>query len=132
MRILKRIHQKWFESEKEKLHRIETEWNKTHINERADTVRDMFPTFKHIIRLDGRKIAPVRAGLVYEYPIKEFKEMFMFPNKELGDHTVIRILRGVDTDDDRIFELNELGGYDYAFAATNNDEDASFIVLRYS
>lgn len=108
---------------------IEADWYKTHTWPAAPNIRQMLHGFKHILEIDPHKLEPQYRNGIW-MPSDEFIEQFYFPYRNLGDHVILKFVRGVGTKDDRIFEFNELG-FDVWFVATNNDVDATFLALKY-
>ena len=108
---------------------VEKEWNTKNIWKAAPDVKSMFHSMKHIIEVDWMKVLEPNPSHGW-VPNKEFRDTFYYPNKELGDHALVHFARGNYLDDGHIFEFNEFGG-DACFVATNSDEDATFIAIRY-
>lgn len=101
-------------------------WHNENINQCAFTIGERFSKFKHIIEVDPNKI------LIFHMLTEvdsEFKQ-YQFPNRKIEDHAVLCDVRGVYTHDEKIFQFNEFGK-DHVFVATNNDEDAIMIALKY-
>jgi len=127
------LRSKWIQSSQTALHfggdQKEQLWNKKNIKPTGDTIKEIFFGMKHIIEVDHKKVYEkwdVQGWLVSE----EFKEMYFYPNRELGDHAVVHLLRGDFSSDEYIFTKNEFGG-DAVFVGTNNDADALMIALAY-
>ena len=109
-------------------------WEDENIVHRASTIENMFMNFKYIL--------PVTT-MIFDHsepfgwhPTKEFRQ-YLYPNRALGDNTVFYFARGTrgiweDGKLDGKFHLNEIGGRDQVFVATNNEVDAMMIVLKYS
>lgn len=108
---------------------IERDWNQANIKPNADTIKEMFPKHKHIFEIDPYKVYP-NLNATQGWKIDQyFIDNFFYPNKELGDHAIVVLMRGIPNDD-YIFERNELGG-DGCFVATNSEKDATIIALKY-
>lgn len=108
---------------------IERDWNQSNIKPNADSIKQIFYKHKHIFEIDPWKVYPnlqnTQGWKIDQY----FVDNFFYPNKPLGQHAIVVLMRGVE-DEYNIFERNELGT-DACFVATNSDEDATFIALRY-
>jgi hypothetical protein len=106
------------------------EWYEKTINFRATRVRDIFCNFEHVVIVDPDKF------FVYDpfawAPKKEAQQYF-WPARTLGENAVWRwerVMRAPSTGNE--WEVNELGGEDTLFVATNNERDAIMIALKYS
>lgn len=104
-------------------------WCDATINRRASTVEDFYYDFKHIIEVDPNKVYDVACPFGWTY-VEDFKQ-YGYPNRELGDNTLCEWFRCLDDTWDGKRHINEIGGTDRLFAATNNDRDAIMIALKY-
>ena len=111
-------------------HHAEVQWNNANLNKAASNIRDIFCGIKHIIEVDHLKIYAEHHGMHGWLLPKSFRDQYCFPNRDLGDHAVVHLMRGMHTGDEKIFEVNEFGG-DAVFVGTNNEEDAIMIALKY-
>lgn len=108
---------------------IERDWNQSNIKPNADSIREIFYKHKHVFEIDAFKVYP-NLQSTHGWKIDQFfMDNFFYPNKKLGDHAIVVLMRGIE-DEYGIFERNELGG-DGCFVATNNDADATLIALKY-
>ena len=95
----------------------------------AGTIENMFMNFKYII--------PVSTNIFcFDEPFgwtpsKDFRQ-YMYPSRALGDCTVYYFARGYRDQWDGRFHINDLHEQDQLFVATNNDNDAVMIALKYS
>ena len=64
-------------------------------------------------------------------PTEDAKQYF-YPARELGDNAVWRIERVIWDKWGQRWYINELGGEDKVFVATNNSKDAMMMALKYS
>lgn len=101
------------------------------INKDALYVKDYFRGFKYIIQLDPDK-ALTHDYNYDDYVVPEFRE-FMYPRKSLSDHCVVRTLTiNTQTRDGQITKFPGRMNVEQTFAATNNEQDAFMIKLRFS
>ena len=104
-------------------------WAYETIAYRASTIENMFVNFKYILPVTTQIYNPNEPfGWV---PCKDFRQ-YMYPSRALGDNCVYYFARGHRDQWDGKFHLTEIGGGDQVFVATNNDEDAIMIALKYS
>lgn len=112
-----------------KQERIYKKWQAETIVYRAHTIENMFMNFKYII--------PVSTD-IFDHgepfgwvPNNHFKQ-YLYPARELGDNAVYTFARGERNKWDGRFHLNDCFGGDQVFVATNNEQDAIMITLKYS
>lgn len=106
-------------------------WYKTNVNYRANRINDMFKNFKHIIIVDTDKFVDHSEPFTW-VPNKDAKQYF-WPQRPLGENAVWRferVTKAPSTNNEWV--LNDIGGEDHIFVATNNDKDAIIIALKYS
>lgn len=113
----------------DKQERAWKKWRQETINYRASTVDDYFKNFKHIIEVDYEKVYTFNG---WNDSVVESLDEYCYPNRELGDNLVINIFRVIYNNWDGRYHLNDIGGTDKVFAATNNSTDAILIALKYS
>jgi hypothetical protein len=105
-------------------------WYEQNVNYRATRIKDMFKNFKHVIIVDSNKFM-VEDPFAWA-PCADAQQYF-WPARELGDNAVWRFERVMKAPSTAWeWEVNELGGSDTVFVATNNDYDAVLIALKYS
>lgn len=107
----------------------EKKWNEKNFRRYASNVRDIFCGAQYIIESDYRKIFenPHTPGVrMYD----NFRKEYCYPHRKLGEHTQMVLLRGVHTNDDRIFERNDFGE-ETLFLGTNSERDAVILQLKY-
>ena len=132
MKFLEQIKD-WYYFKKTGYTRAEREyrsWYESAINWRATRVRDIFHNFHHIIIVDPEKFFDYDP-LAYS-PKKEIHQYF-WPQRTLGENAVWRwerVIKCPATAGE--WTVNELGGEDILFVATNNERDAIMIALKYS
>ena len=131
MKIIDNIKDRWltYRTGKSKSQREWEAWYNENVNWRANDIADMFKNFKHVIEVDPNKFL-WDGGLAW-VPHPKAKQYF-WPERELGNNCVWRFERvGWDKWDQR-WPINEIGGGDRVFVATNNKEDAIMIALQWS
>lgn len=115
---------------KTKAQREWEEWYSAHVVQRATTIDNMFMHFKHVVIVDHSKFFDLREPFGW-IPQEEAKQYF-WPNRQLGDNAVWHLERvSLDRWDNK-WHLDEIGGTDKVFVATNNDEDALIIALKWA
>lgn len=105
-------------------------WEQAHIVHRADTVDNYFQGFKHIIALDYKKVYTEYQPMFGMYPNAEFLS-YMYPNRPLGNNCAYRDFRGTWNQWDKRFHITDFGDTDHTFIATNNEEDAIMLALKW-
>lgn len=116
---------------KDKQHRDWEAWYEVNVNYRATKINDMFRNFKHIIMVDVDKFVDYHEPFAW-VPNADARQYF-WPNRPLGENAVWRferVMKAPSTANQ--WEINELGGEDKIFVATNNERDALMIALKYS
>jgi hypothetical protein len=104
-------------------------WYESAINWRATRVRDIFHNFEHIIIVDPNKFFTYDP---FVWALKKDAKQYFWPQRALGENAVWRwerVIRAPSTGNE--WSVNELGGEDTVFVATNSDEDAVMIALKY-
>ena len=105
-------------------------WREETIVYRAGTVENYFMNFKYILPLDYRKVYPMeRFHPFFGDRVDDGFDQYLYPNKPLGDNTVIHLFRGYK--DSGFFHITDFGDTDQLYAATNNERDAMMIALKY-
>jgi hypothetical protein len=132
MNLLGRIKD-WYLTRKTGKTRAEREWEdwyEQNVNYRATRIKDMFKNFEHIIVVDSNKF--FQFDPFVWVPTEEAKQYF-WPDRPLGENAVWRFERVMKTPSTAWeWEINELGGADTVFVATNNGKDAIMIALKYT
>lgn len=107
------------------------EWYYAHVVVRATAINNMFEKFKHVLIVDPDKFIDHAEpfGLV---PVEQARSYF-WPNRPIETTCVWRFERVINCPATAWqWEINELGGEDKIFVATNDDHDALMISLMYS
>jgi hypothetical protein len=105
-------------------------WFDSNVNWRATEIKDMFRKFEHVIVVDSNKF--FQFDPFAWVPCEDAKQYF-WPARALGDNAVWRIervIRNVNTVQG--WAINEIGGVDRVFVATNNSHDALMIAMKWS
>lgn len=105
-------------------------WYRANVNYRADNIPDMFSKFKYVFIVDIQKFMDPFDPFDW-VPNQDAKQYF-WPSRELGNNAVWRYERVIWDDSKDCWILNEFGGTDTVFVATNSKEDAVMISLKYS
>jgi hypothetical protein len=131
MKILEQIKE-WYLTKrtgKNKSQRDWEAWYESNVNYRAIRIKDMFKNFKHVIIVDSNKF--FQFDPFTWVPTEDAKQYF-WPARPLGENSVWRFERVINCPATAWeWEVNELGGADTVFVATNNDRDAMMIALKY-
>lgn len=115
---------------KDKQQRDWEAWYNANVVWRANDITNMFMNFDHVIDVDWRKFI-TDGGMGCWVPVESARQYF-WPHRELGNNAVWRIERVMWNQWDKRWHVNELGGEDRVFVATNNERDALMIALKYS
>ena len=103
-------------------------WYEVNVVYRAHDITNMFKNFKHVIDVDWNKFIVDEMCWV---PCLDARQYF-WPRRPLATTCVWRIERVTWNESDHRWHLNEIAGRDHVFVATNSDEDALIIALKYS
>jgi hypothetical protein len=90
----------------------------------------MFHKFRHTIQVDPDQFFNHAEPFAW-VPNRAAAEYF-WPDRPLGENAVWRIERVIWSKWDQRWHLNEIGGEDRVFVATNSDEDAAMIALSFA
>lgn len=105
-------------------------WYADHVNYRATRIKDMFKNFEHVIIVDPNKFFQFDP---FAWVPSEDAKQYLYPARPLGENAVWRFERVINCPATAWeWEINELGGEDKVFVATNNERDAIMIALKYS
>jgi hypothetical protein len=106
------------------------EWADRTVVYNATTIENMFQNFRHIVPV-STDIFDLDEPFGW-MPCLEFRE-FLYPAKPLGENAVWYFARGYRDAWDGRFHISDLGAeQDQVFVATNSDQDAVIIALRWS
>ncbi len=105
-------------------------WYEVNVVYRASTIPNMFMHFKHIIVVDVQKFTDPCEPFAW-VPCADAKQYF-WPQRELGHNAVWRFERVHWNEWENRWHINDMGDVEKIFVATNNDNDAIMIALKYS
>lgn len=108
------------------------EWSERNINPRASTVQRVFEKFTYVIEVDSNKFFNHREPFAW-VPVEEAEQM-TYPHRPLGNNVVWSWFRGgwsQRTWGSPGFLIDEMFGGDHVFAATNNEQDAVWIAMKW-
>jgi hypothetical protein len=107
------------------------DWYDANVNYGATRIKDMFRNFKHIIIVDTHKFMDPAEPFAW-VPCADARQYF-WPARPLGENCVWRFERVMNAPSTAWeWHINELGGEDKVFVATNSDTDAMMIALKYA
>lgn len=105
-------------------------WYNENVNWLSPRISFMFAKFKHVILVDTNKFVDHSEPFAW-VPCSDAKQYF-WPDRELGNNAVWRFERVYWHSGDQDWVVNGMGSEDHIFVATNNDEDAAMIALKYT
>ena len=106
-------------------------WYETNVNYRSVRIKDMFRKFEYVLEVDWQKFLEHNDPFAW-VPVADAVQYF-WPTRPLGENAVWRIERVMKAPATAYeWEINELGGEDKVFVATNNQRDAVMIALKYT
>lgn len=126
------IVDKWltWRTGKSKAEREWEAWYEVNVVYRARTIPDMFRHFKHVIPVSHKKFLDYNGPFAW-VPVDDAMQYF-WPQRALGNNAVWRFERVIWDKYDQGWHINGLGDEDKVFVATNNDQDAIMITLKYT
>lgn len=104
------------------------QWNDAHIVKYASDVTNYFQGFKYVIPVNYDKVFSGFDPMFGSTIGPEIKE-YCWPHRETGQHAMLGHFRGFC---DKRFHITDFGELDQVFVATNNEQDALMIALRFS
>ena len=105
-------------------------WYEQNVNYRATRIKNMFENFEHVVIVDLNKFVDHAEPFTW-VPCADARQYF-WPARPLGENAVWRFERVINCPATAWeWEVNELGGEDKIFVATNNERDAMMIALKY-
>ena len=126
------IKDKWltWRTGKDKEERAWQAWYEVNVVYRASTIPNMFMHFEYVMEVNWKSFFDYAEPFAW-VPTEDAKQYF-YPARELGDNAVWRIERVIWDKWGQRWYINELGGEDKVFVATNNSKDAMMMALKYS
>lgn len=104
-------------------------WYEVNVIYGASTIPNMFRNFKHVIVVDPNKF--FQFDPFAWVPCEDAKQ-YLHPQRELGNNAVWRFERVTWDQWSEHWSINGLGDEDKVFVATNNEQDAMMIALKYA
>ena len=131
MKLLDNIKDRWitWRTGKSLAQRDWEAWYNSNVNWRAYNITNMFENFKHVIEVDPNRFL-WDAGL--DWVPHPDALLYFWPQRPLGENCVWRLERVVRSQWDNRWHLTGIGGEDRVFVATNSDEDAIMITLKWT
>lgn len=131
MAMIEWIKDRWltFWTKKSRSQREWEAWYEANVVYRASTINNMFVNFKHIIIVNPDKFFQFDP---FAYVPCEDAKQYFWPERNLGDNAVWRFERVFWNPWQQEWNINGMGDEDKVFVATNNDEDAIMIALKWS
>jgi len=107
------------------------QWADRTVVQNANTIENMFQNFRHIVPVSTR-VFDLDEPFGWA-PCAEFRQ-FLYPARPLGHNAVWYFARGYRDAWDGRFHISDFGDaeQDQVFVATNSDQDAVIIALRWS
>jgi hypothetical protein len=132
MNIIEYIKDRWltWRTGKDKDQRDWEAWYEVNVVYRASTIPNMFMHFEHVMEVNWNKFFEYTEP--FDWVPCEDACQYFYPHRKLGDNAVWRIERVMWDKWIQRWVINELGGEDRVFVATNNKRDAVMIALKYS
>ena len=131
MEFLENIKQRYltWKTGKSKEQREWEAWYDVNVVWRASTIENMFMNFDYIIEVNPDKF--FQFDPFAWVPCEDAKQ-YLWPQRELGNNAVWRFERVRKDQWDNRWHLDEMGGGDHVFVATNNEQDALLIAMKYA
>ena len=129
--MIEYIKDRWltWRTGKDKQQREWEAWYEIHVNYRAGDTTDMFKNFKHVMVVAADKFFD--HGEPFAWVTNADARQYFWPRRELGNNAVWRFERVMWDQWDRRWHINGMGDEDKVFVATNSDNDAIMIALKY-
>jgi hypothetical protein len=105
-------------------------WYEVNVVYRASSITNMFQHFKHVIEVDSRKF--IDHGEPFAYVPCEDARQYFWPSRPLGENCVWRFERVMWDNRANTWYISGLGDTDMIFVATNNDDDAVMVSLKFT
>jgi hypothetical protein len=105
-------------------------WYEINVVYRASSITNMFQHFKHVIIVDPDKFFDHCEPFAY-VPNEDARQYF-WPQRPLGNNAVWRFERVMWDKRANTWYISGLGDTDMIFVATNNDDDAVMVSLKFT
>ena len=132
MELLEKLKD-WYLTKKTGKNKAQREWEAwydVNVVYRANTIENMFMNFKHIIEVSPDKFFDPYEPFAW-VPNKDARQYF-WPQRNLDETCIWRFERVRKDQWDNRWHIDELGGGDHVFVATNNEQDALLIAMKYA
>lgn len=131
-KLIEYIRDRWltWRTGKTKDERAWLSWYDATVNYRADTIDDMFKNFRHVIMVNTEKFTDFYEPFSWA-PCADAKQYF-WPHCALANTAVWRFERVYWDTVMEQWRISSFGGVDHIFVATNSDDDAVVIALKYA
>ena len=106
-----------------------TAWYNENVNWLSPIISTMFAKFKHVIVVNPETFMNPMEPFTW-VPNDDAKQYF-WPQRKLGENCVWRFERVIPYGENDYY-VNGIGDRDLIFVATNNDQDAIMITLKYT
>lgn len=107
-------------------------WTEENICVRSSQIKNYYCGFKYVVKLDyQRTMSKFDPFWGPQFDYAELQQ-YTWPNRPLGQHGVFGIHRVFWDQWNQDYCMNELGGGDEAFFATNNEQDLLLVTLLYT
>ena len=105
-------------------------WYRQNVNLHSRRIKDMFAKFQYVIVVDPEKFFSFDP---FAWVVTKDAQQYFWPKCPMMESAVWRCERVINyASTTWEWEVNELGGEDTVFVATNNERDAVMIALRWS
>lgn len=106
-------------------------WYQNTINYRGNSPREYFYNFKYCFEVDHKKFFTSDPKIKTWQPVEDFKQ-YTYPNRDFNNCAVYDFFRVLQDPYTKELNINEIGGYDVLFVATNNSKDATMLALKFA
>ena len=130
--MIEYIKDRWltWRTGKNKSQRDWEQWYYENVVVCAHTIENMFMHFEHVISVNPMIFFDHSEPFAW-VPCADARQYF-YPQRELGENCVWRVERVRKDRWDGKLHIDEMGGEDRVFVATNNSKDAAMIALKWS
>lgn len=131
--LIEKIKDKWltWRTGRDNEGRAFKAWKEKNIAVNARDVTNYFQGYRYVIAVDFNKVCTKFEPMWGMVESEEFLS-YMYPHRPLGQNCSFGYFRGDWDKWDHRFHINDIGGIDQMFIATNSGEDAIMIALTWS
>ena len=132
MRFLDRLHDRWltYRTGKTREERDWEAWYEVNVNYRAQDIKSTFEKFEYVFEVNPQTFFDPAEPFAW-VPCPNAQQYF-WPQRTLGENAVWRYERVTWDQWTERWHLDELGGTERVFVATNNSRDAVMMALKYT